>query len=79
MVDDSRVARNKELADELEKHLNLYGTKSFYENPEPILREIGFEFDEKQLSMIRTQLDSEKKTVEYLTAPTALRVIFYLL
>ena len=80
MVDeDSRVSRNKELADKLEEYLNLYGTKSFYENPEPILKKIGFEVDEKQLSMIRTQLDNEKKTVDYLTASVALRIIFYLL
>ncbi|MHA1947175.1 MAG: hypothetical protein ACXAC6_01830 [Candidatus Hodarchaeales archaeon] len=76
---DNRVARNKELADKFEKYLHENGTKSFYENPGPILREIGFDVDEKQLSIIRTQLDNEKKTVEYLTAPAALRVVFYVL
>ena len=76
---DARVERNRDLAAKLEKYLNLYGTKEFYENPEPILRELGFEVDEKQLSIIRTQLDNEKANVEYLTAPAALRVVFYVL
>ena len=77
--EDNRVVRNKELAYALEKYLNEYGTKEFYENPGPILEKIGFEVDEKQLNIIRTQLDKEKESVEYLTAPTALRVVFYVL
>ena len=34
-IDDSRVARNKELADKFESYLNMNGTKSFYENNYP--------------------------------------------